>query len=65
MRPMRRIFQTVSWIALAATAMPSILFLYGSIDLDGAKLVMLLGTIVWFVATPLWMGRRIEQAAEA
>lgn len=60
---MRTVLQAISWIALVATILPSILFLQGSMDLDRAKLVMLLATIVWFVATPLWMGRKEQQAA--
>ncbi len=62
---MRRILQAISWIALIATALPSILFLQGSMDLDSAKLIMLLATIVWFVATPMWMGRETSQPTEA
>ncbi len=54
---MRPILQIISWLALAATILPSILFLAGRIDLDQSKLWLLAATIVWFIATPLWMGR--------
>ena len=54
---MRLILQIISWLSLAATILPSILFLAGRIDLDQSKLWLLAATIVWFIATPLWMGR--------
>ena len=55
---MRRILQTVSWIALALTVLPSFWFFLGKMDLDRQKLVMLVAMIVWFLVTPLWMGRQ-------
>jgi hypothetical protein len=54
---MRRVLQIISWAALAATVAPPVLFLTGRITLDQSKLAMLVATIVWFAATPLWMGR--------
>ena len=60
---MRRVLQALSWIALAATVLPSVLLLTGRMELDDVKSAMLVATIVWFVATPLWMGR--EKVAHA
>lgn len=57
---MRRIYQLVSVVALAATIVPSAIFLAGHVGLDQVKLVMLLGTVAWFAATPLWMERKQE-----
>ena len=37
---------------------PSVMFLAGRMELDRVKLVMLVATVVWFVATPLWMWER-------
>ena len=54
---MRRVFQAISAVAIALTILPSALFLAGKVQLDRMKLVMLLAMIVWFVVTPLWMGR--------
>ena len=59
----RRFLQTISWIALAGTFVPSVLFLAGRITLDESKWWLLVATIVWFVATPLWMGRERASAA--
>ena len=59
---MRRILQLISWISLAGTILPSILFLAGRMDLDQSKLWLLAATIAWFIATPLWMGRpKVEE----
>ena len=58
---MRKLLQLVSAIALIGTIVPSILFLTGSLDLTQTKLAMLAATIVWFVATPLWMGQPPEE----
>jgi hypothetical protein len=54
---MRLTLQIVSWAALAATLASPVFFLVGGVTLDQAKLAMLLATIAWFAATPLWMGR--------
>ena len=55
---MRKILQLLSWIALAATILPSILFLSGRLDLAGVHRWMLIATIAWFVITPFWMERK-------
>ena len=54
---MRRLVQTISWCAIVATILPSLLYLANAMTLETCHWVMLLSTIVWFVATPLWMGR--------
>ena len=58
---MRIVLQITSWIALAATILPSILFLASKLDLEHAQWIMLAATLAWFVATPLWMGRKVER----
>lgn len=55
---MRTALQIISWLALAATIGPSVAYFLGAIDLDRMKLAMLIATVVWFVVTPSWMGRR-------
>ncbi len=50
--------QVASWAALAGVALPGFLFLSGATPLDRVKLVMLISTVVWFIATPLWMERK-------
>ncbi|MCU0874055.1 MAG: hypothetical protein MUE50_17100 [Pirellulaceae bacterium] len=62
---MRTVVQTVSWIACAATLLPSVLFLIGYLKLDEVKLWMVFSTILWFAVTSLWMGRKHGRFAPA
>ena len=52
---MKRAAQIISCLALAATLLPALLFFADKLELPAAKLWMLTGALVWFVATPLWM----------
>lgn len=55
----------ISLIALAATIVPSVLYFTGAIGHDAVKWTALVGTVVWFIATPMWMGRELSvDAAE-
>lgn len=58
---MRLVAQIVSSLALAATIIPPILYLDDQIQLSHAKIWMLVATVFWFVATPLWMGRKSSE----
>jgi hypothetical protein len=51
--------KTVSFVALAATIVPSLFYFSGTFDLDAVKAIGLAGTVIWFAATPLWMGRQL------
>lgn len=55
---MRTILIIVSVLSLVVLMLPSILFLAGCMDLGTTKLVMLLATIVWFVAATPWMWKQ-------
>ncbi|MCC6681027.1 MAG: hypothetical protein IT445_09010 [Phycisphaeraceae bacterium] len=63
---MKLIAQVISWLALVALMLPSLLFLFGAMDnLDAVKLIMLIATVIWFVAAALWIGRSEEAAGSA
>ena len=47
----------VSWIALAGTIVPSVLFFYGRATLDQTRLWMFVATVIWFATAPVWMDR--------
>jgi hypothetical protein len=47
----------VSLVSLVGTILPPVLFFKGHMDLDATKLWMLVATIAWFAATPVWMDR--------
>jgi hypothetical protein len=63
---MRRILQIVSLLALIALTLPSIIFLAGRMELNMVKWLMLLATIVWFVAATPWMWKdnSVDQKAD-
>ena len=52
---MKRIAQLISGLALVATLLPAGLFFADAMALPTARLWMLGGALVWFVATPVWM----------
>jgi hypothetical protein len=56
---MKRIAQVISYLALAATLLPALLFFADKLELPLAKLWMLAAAVVWFVATPLWMEHKV------
>jgi hypothetical protein len=48
----------LSWIALAGTIVPSVLFFDGRATLDQTKLWMFVATVIWFATAPVWMERQ-------
>jgi len=52
---MKRFAQIISYLALATTLLPALLFFADKLELPVVKLWMLAAALVWFVATPLWM----------
>jgi hypothetical protein len=55
---MKHVYQTISWLALGATIVPSLLYFSGSLGLGPVKVWMLVATAAWFATVPLWMGRK-------
>jgi hypothetical protein len=53
-----------SLLALALVIGPAGLYFLGQIELPGVKAATLAGTILWFVATPRWMGRKLPVDAD-
>ena len=60
---MRRFLQTISWLACVGTLVPAVLFFLDRISLDQVKSSMLVVAAVWFVVTPMWMGRAQQEPA--
>lgn len=52
---MKRILQTISYLALASTLLPAVLFFEDKLELSQAKLWMLAAAFVWFATSPFWM----------
>ena len=52
---MKRILQIISYLALALTLLPAVLFFADKLELSQAKLWMLAAALGWFVTAPCWM----------
>jgi hypothetical protein len=47
--------KVVGLAALAGTILPPVAFLFRAMPLETVKGIMLVSTILWFVAAPWWM----------
>lgn len=54
----------VSFLGLALVIVPPLAYLFDTIDKGAMTSLMLLGTIVWFVSAPLWMGKHASTQAD-
>lgn len=54
---MNNIAKVASLVTLCLVIVPCILLFMGMIGLDAVKAAALVGTIGWFIATPMWMSR--------
>ena len=54
----------ISLLALGMTVVPCFLYFAGAIGHEAVKVAALLGAIAWFVATPLWMSRKLPVDAK-
>jgi hypothetical protein len=55
---MKPFLMTVSFLALAASLVSSIICANKGLDAETNKSVLLVAMIVWFVVTPFWMRNR-------
>ena len=47
----------VSLIGLIMTLLPSIFVFYGNLTLETCKLLMIFGTLIWFISAPKWINK--------
>ncbi len=57
---MKTLLKLVSLVGLLATIVPSFLVFADIITLDANKLLMMLGTLLWFISVPFWMNKKVE-----
>jgi len=57
---MKKLMSFVALFGLALTAIPSVLVFVGSITPEINKQLMALGTVIWFVAAPIWFRKSRE-----
>ena len=55
---MQKLMPIVSIAGLALVILPAVAYLLGWLAKDAMITWMLVGTVVWFVTAPLWMGRQ-------
>lgn len=53
-----------SLVALLLVLAPCLLFFFGTLSLSPVKTVTLLGSVLWFIATPAWVGRKLPVDAD-
>lgn len=57
---MRNLLKLLSFVGLLLTLFPSIFYFSGYISTDMHKLLMLIGTALWFLTAPFWMNKSEE-----
>ena len=55
---MKPLLVTISFLALAASLVSSIICANNGLSTETNKLILLVGTIVWFGVTPFWMRKK-------
>ncbi len=55
---MKRVAKLVSFVALAGTLVPPVLFFADKLPLSATQLWMLAAAVVWFATAPFWMEHR-------
>lgn len=55
---MKTILKAISYAALLATVLPSILVFAGTIELEIHKWIMVIGMVVWFITAPFSIKKR-------
>jgi hypothetical protein len=58
---MKILLKIISFCGLGLTLIPSLLLFSGQISASTCKLLMLLGTVLWFVTAPFWMNESPEE----
>lgn len=61
---MRRVLQFISFLGLALVIIPSMLYLFQSMDKTSMKGFMLAGTLLWFATVPFWLDRSVNNNEE-
>ncbi len=54
---MKLIIKIISYIGLGLTLIPSIMVFTGDATLESNKMLMLIGTVLWFISAPSWMNK--------
>ncbi|MBN2088367.1 hypothetical protein JW964_02085 [candidate division KSB1 bacterium] len=55
---MKMLLKVISYIGLALTVIPAFFVATGSLTLDTHKILMVIGMVLWFAASPFWMDKK-------
>lgn len=56
----KKLLMILSFAGLTMTIVPSFLVFFQKMPLDQNKMLMALGTVIWFVTAPLWMKKNVS-----
>lgn len=59
---MKNLLKFISFAGLLLTVVPSILYFYEDLTFDMHKLLMALGTVLWFLSAPFWMNKEANES---
>ncbi len=57
---MKVVLRIISVIGLLLTIIPSILVFTGTLEINQHKVLMLIGTVIWFSTAPFWLGKQLQ-----
>ena len=58
---MKLILKFISFAGLGLTILPSLLVLFGKIDIETNKNLMVLGAVLWFATVPFWINQNKKE----
>jgi len=61
---MNIICKLISLVSLGLVTLPSVLYFAGIIGHEAVLTAAIIGTVVWFLTTPWWMGRDVGVDAD-
>ena len=56
---MKSILKIVSLVGLVITIVPAFLVFSDIITLGNSKVMMMVGTLLWFLSAPFWMNNKV------
>lgn len=57
---LKLLLRIVSYIGLCLTLIPSFFVFIDKIDIGTNKILMLIGTVVWFIISPFWINKEAK-----
>jgi hypothetical protein len=58
---MKKILKIISYIGLILTLFPGFLVFMGKMSFDNYKIMVLIGTVLWFTTAPFWINKNLKK----